>query len=100
MPTRTRRATKVASRGTASEARPEGGDPYAGSRVPGDREEHARLDLPDRFGWRRYQHAGIEVLDAGNKFAPIDLEANAVHQERTRDRIIAAMDQPRSTESR
>jgi len=64
--------------------------------------EHERLTAVDAslFGWERYRPARIEVLDAGEGFAPVDLEAALEHQVRQRDRIEACIDAGRSAASR
>jgi hypothetical protein len=64
--------------------------------------EHERLAAVDAslFGWERYRAARIEVLDAGEGFAPVDLEATLERQVSQRDRIEACIEAGRSGAAR
>lgn len=56
--------------------------------------EHERLASVEAslFGWERYQAAGIEVLDAGEGFAPLDLESALKLQLGQRDHVQASIE--------
>jgi Domain of unknown function (DUF4268) len=43
-------------------------------------DEHSRLKSAPGFGWARYRHAGLEVLDTSEGMHPIDLDAAVDHQ--------------------
>ena len=64
--------------------------------------EHERLAAVDAslFGWERYRAAGVEVLDAAEGFARVDLESALEHQVRQRDRIEACIEAGRSAAAR
>jgi hypothetical protein len=64
--------------------------------------EHERLAALDAslFGWERYRAASIDVVDAGEGFAPVYLEAALEHQVIQRDRIEACIEAGRSAAAR